>query len=429
MLNDGGPPGPFAVLRSHAAPVGVIRFLNLGSHSGSTHSPATLVSGDQRGIVFLWDLASRRVAHRVDAHVHEATGHSTTLSTGGVLAVDAAGGRLLTQGRDGLVKVWDIAEGRTQTSAGPSTSNSGKAGSNAAAYGPLRALQERSSFNTFAATFCKFSVIAGAAGSGPTLIAAPAVNPSQLDVWDLRARTVAASFVPPCGKAGSGGWGMCTACKLLRSVGAMAGHRLFVAAVYEDGHLRIFDGLRPGSAPAITAKLLDDVILSIAVNVGSTRGVVVGAGASASAFALDLKTFRVRVARCFPLGGKVRDGAGEVVLREWDERIFATAGWDGRVRIFDWNRLRPLAILKHHEASVCSLAFSPHPVDARSIHDSVLGAVASDTLGCENAGMPLVAVDTENGLDGHQRQPLGDGAGVVLASASKDARIALWKIY
>nr|CCA14891.1 cleavage induced conserved hypothetical protein [Albugo laibachii Nc14] len=42
-----------------------------------------------------------------------------------------------------------------------------------------------------------------------------------------------------------------------------------------------------------------------------------------------------------------------------DERIFATTGWDRRTRIFHAQKLRPLAILKYHSDSVFDAAFSP----------------------------------------------------------------------
>ncbi|KAJ0404987.1 hypothetical protein P43SY_004904 [Pythium insidiosum] len=42
-----------------------------------------------------------------------------------------------------------------------------------------------------------------------------------------------------------------------------------------------------------------------------------------------------------------------------DQRIFATAGWDHRVRVFHTRTLKPLAILKYHTDSVFAVDFTP----------------------------------------------------------------------
>jgi len=51
-----------------------------------------------------------------------------------------------------------------------------------------------------------------------------------------------------------------------------------------------------------------------------------------------------------------KGGIADVKIRH-DNRIFATAGWDHRVRIFDFQKYHPLAILKYHTGTVHSLAF------------------------------------------------------------------------
>lgn len=45
-----------------------------------------------------------------------------------------------------------------------------------------------------------------------------------------------------------------------------------------------------------------------------------------------------------------------------DRKVFTTAGWDGRVRIFSWKSMRPLAVLTEHKAGVMDIAFSSGPV-------------------------------------------------------------------
>lgn len=66
-----------------------------------------------------------------------------------------------------------------------------------------------------------------------------------------------------------------------------------------------------------------------------------------------------------------------------DGKLLASAGWDHRVRVFGWKKLRPLAVLQYHSDMVQSVAFSDHQ-------------------------------------DPRQR---------LLAAGSKDQRISLWSIY
>jgi WD40 repeat protein len=64
-----------------------------------------------------------------------------------------------------------------------------------------------------------------------------------------------------------------------------------------------------------------------------------------------------------------RGGFSTVRIRS-DQRILATAGWDHRVRIFHTRKLQPLAILKYHTESVFGLDFSPD--------NSLLASVSKD---------------------------------------------------
>ncbi|XP_060105889.1 guanine nucleotide-binding protein subunit beta-like protein 1 isoform X3 [Heteronotia binoei] len=52
-------------------------------------------------------------------------------------------------------------------------------------------------------------------------------------------------------------------------------------------------------------------------------------------------------------------GIADVTLRP-DKKILATAGWDHRIRIFGWKKLKPLAVLDYHTAAVHCVAFSDH---------------------------------------------------------------------
>lgn len=50
-------------------------------------------------------------------------------------------------------------------------------------------------------------------------------------------------------------------------------------------------------------------------------------------------------------------GIADVKIRP-DSKILATAGWDHRVRVFQWRTMRPLAVLAFHSATVHCVAFN-----------------------------------------------------------------------
>ncbi|OXB54794.1 hypothetical protein ASZ78_008063 [Callipepla squamata] len=69
----------------------------------------------------------------------------------------------------------------------------------------------------------------------------------------------------------------------------------------------------------------------------------------------------------------VNTGISDISIRP-DKKIVATAGWDHRIRIFGWKRLKPLAVLDYHTATVHSVSFSDH----RNPSERLLAAGAKD---------------------------------------------------
>lgn len=61
-------------------------------------------------------------------------------------------------------------------------------------------------------------------------------------------------------------------------------------------------------------------------------------------------------------------GISEIKIRN-DEKIYATAGWDKRIRIFNFKKQTPLAILKYHTESVYSIDFNSNNILASGSKD------------------------------------------------------------
>jgi len=47
-----------------------------------------------------------------------------------------------------------------------------------------------------------------------------------------------------------------------------------------------------------------------------------------------------------------------------DKKIVTAGCWDGRIMLFSWKKLRPLAILKEHRANVYDIVYSQCKVEA-----------------------------------------------------------------
>ncbi|XP_075688563.1 guanine nucleotide-binding protein subunit beta-like protein 1 isoform X2 [Rhinoderma darwinii] len=169
--------------------------------------------------------------------------------------------------------------------------------------------------------FCKCSLL----NTERCLLAMPGTESSQVQVMDMESKKIISSMP----STADGAWGMAMCMKLWQPKSGSS-PMLFVG--YEDGSIALWNVLE---------------------------------------HRLTYKTQEL-----------VNPGISDVIIRR-DKKILATAGWDYRIRIFGWKKVKPLAVLQYHSAIVHCVSFSDHIIPEERL----------------------------------------------LAAGSKDQRISLWSIY
>ena len=99
-----------------------------------------------------------------------------------------------------------------------------------------------------------------------------------------------------------------------------------------------------------------------------------------------------------------------------DDKILATAGWDGCVRVYSAKTMRELAVLKWHKQGCYALAFSD--LTSRDI----------DTSADESAGPDQKPASTTLQTVGQRRETKAQTTHWI-AAGSKDGKVSLWDIY
>jgi len=329
------PPPPLFSLRGHDGAVNSLCYI--GSEN--------LVSGDVLGKVNIWNLEGRMVIAALDeAHEHS------------VLSVNRlpGGESFATCSRDGTVKIWDLE-----------TCHSGSKV-------PKLTLQ------TQARCFCNASTDFDTSSSGDkNLVLTAGSEESSVLLWDTRTSQVA------CHMNVSQEQGMVSSLLLVNTTSGGASIALVGC---DDGSLTCVD-LRLGQTVSRVQQLHHgesgpQPLLAIAAyaQAGTASLNVLTGGGDCHLQRCQLEKSELRIANCTVTLPVV--GTSSIACR-CDGRLIAAAHWDKTVRLYDSKRLKPLAVLRHHQDSAFGVAF---------------------------------------GIQGTPGQAL-------LASSGKDGLIAIWDIY
>lgn len=136
-----------------------------------------------------------------------------------------------------------------------------------------------------------------------------------------------------------------------------------------------------------------------------------------------------------PLKATNTKHAGQQSLRlRSDSRIFATGGWDSRVRVYSARTLKEVAVLSWHKQGCYAVAFADveagerDPLSAanapRDEHED-RGGDSGSTI----QGMDMVPVSTTVGTAVRNRRVAYSRTAHWLAAGSKDGKVSVWDIF
>eukprot|EP00877_Chromochloris_zofingiensis_P003935 jgi/Chrzof1/13542/Cz08g01130.t1 len=315
-------PEPLFVLRGHRADVQSLCFCS---------SSGVLASGDAEGELRVWDLQERRPLHAQRLH----TTNAGILQLHVVIGADSR--VLLSQGRDGVVKCWQLNH---DLSLGEQ---------------PIHSI-ETGSYN-----FCRCSLLQVSADAyntdspaGPrTVLGVAGSDPADVVIWELCSNTAQPVITLRQPRGEQAKHGMCMALQLFvhRSGG------VWCACGYEDGTVALWDTQQPQQY-VCHSRLHQEPIMSVAVNASGSQGISGAADGSLSFFDIDMASGVLRQTSSIQAS---KEGISDICIRT-DGRIAATAGWDGKVRIWHCRKQQLLAILRYHTKQVACVRFNQDDV-------------------------------------------------------------------
>lgn len=130
----------------------------------------------------------------------------------------------------------------------------------------------------------------------------------------------------------------------------MSGQR-YILAAYESGDFLTWD-LRTGKI--LHSITLEECPMALDYDPISNRGIYGGPSDQLGVFSYSRNSSEIIKSGDIALKN---NGINCISIRK-DQKVFCSGGWDGRVRIFSWKSLRPLAVLTEHKAAVVDISYS-----------------------------------------------------------------------
>ncbi|KAF3909853.1 hypothetical protein ABW21_db0205236 [Orbilia brochopaga] len=385
---------PVYVMRGHAAPIHALHFYRSNSR---------LVSADADGWAVVWNLATRRPVAVWRAH------------NGAVLGVsDWDDCSIVTHGRDNKIYVWQLRPG---DEAGLDTELPAASQSDRRHPWLLHSL-EVNALNFCALSMCyDIHTSSGVGNDDPRLVmvAVPSSrDPNSIDIYQLPSGTRRHAAI------GSGlGFktGMPMALKLL-----YMDLCLVLIAGFESGHVVVFrlDHSTQAWSTIYCSKPHVQPVLSLDATLDGSSFYTSSADSIIAKHQMPPEDTPAAPSSTASPPSQVINthhaGQQSLVLRS-DGRVFATAGWDSRIRVYSGKSMKEVAVLKWHKEGCYTVAFAHIFEKAELLRDSL--ATKETEITQVNQGTLTVAQQRE---DRNKKSH-------ILAAGSKDGRVSLWEVF
>lgn len=420
------PPGPITCFRGHNDAVNTVSFL---SQELDECSPL-LASGSADGKAIIWDLRSRSATETFVAH------DASVLSLSPLNYHEPR--MIVTLGRDGLLKLWDI-ENIYKTRR--------ECEDNSARFaGPISTMVTGSrQFCNASTLYADVNHVGGNSSMFDKVIATPSEIDGEILLWDIRSREIIRSIsseVIGMKVSNTNSRGMVTCIKLCSKILSGA----IIPSLYQKSETKVASEALPTKGKSLLSQQLQESnVISSSLSSSTSQcnpstsdvNACIYAGyENGSLSGIDLRTFKhflyfqphndpLMTLDVAPDSKCVITAGADQTIQRWtinedeakrtemmtqnnfcalkdmvnipesgtscvkyrcDGRIIVSGHWDHTIRVFDAKRLKPIAVLRHHRDSVFAIDFT----------------------------RPTT----------HQQ-----GAGGIFATGSKDGTVAVWDIF